>query len=723
MGLGEGSAGATGVHHLFEAHARRAPDAVAVRCGDQWLTYGELDARANRLSHHLRASGLAPGGLAAVSTGRGPDILVAILAVLKAGAAYLPLEPSSPDPLLRRILTEAAPAVLVTHESHRVRLADATAGAVVCLDSAAGAIDTCPAEPLPPVAGAGLACVVFTSGSTGESKGAMIEHRSLIAACRAWQQVYGLSPADRILQSATLEFDVFTGDWVRALCSGATLVMARRNFTLDRTAGIAELAALALAEGVTVLELNLHNARRLHAHLGSTPGSPGLPGVRLLTVGADKWYLDEQLALQALLGPEVRLLNVYGTAEACVDSAYFDARGLDPAGPDAGDLHTRGTDDAGGAPRRRSLIGVPFPGTRLYVLGPDGRPLPPGHGPVPGEIAVGGPGVGPGYLGRPGPTAERFRTVDFDPDGRIHLTGDLGRLRPDGLLEFVGRADGFADPARAAAAAEAEAVLGGHPGVAQCVVAEVETAPGRRALVAYVVASDEGADSWTLSAYLRERLPVAQLPAAVVLLPSLPRTRAGKPDRRALPLPAPADHAAGPLLPGPRSVKGGRSAKGAGGKAGGRPGSGELPSPGGQWLAGSCLALAVGLIATLATFVLFPGSTDVSGIPSPWSGLLRLLHFFECLSFGAGVVVLLGGRPAVRRLGRPRALTTAAHLSLVWLLASWWPQDNLYRTSRATDWPRQVALVYTFNVTLMLAALVLVRFVTWRAWPARHPKG
>ncbi|GGV46004.1 hypothetical protein GCM10010495_74460 [Kitasatospora herbaricolor] len=732
-GAGTGTGEGTGIHRLFEAHARRAPAAVALRFGDQRLTYGELDARANRLARHLLAAGLAPGGLAAVSMGRGPDILVALLAVLKAGGAYLPLEPAGPDPLLRRILAEAAPAVVVTHESHRVRLADATAGAVVCLDSAAGAIAARSAEPLPATAAAGLACVVFTSGSTGDPKGAMIEHRSLLAACRAWQQVYELSPDDRILQSATLEFDVFTGDWVRALCSGATLVMARRNFTLDRTAGIAELVELAVAEGVTVLELNLHNARRLYAHLRSAAGSPGLPGVRLLTVGADKWYLDEQSALQELLGPEVRLLNVYGTAETCVDSAWFDARGLDPDGPDAGGLDASGpadddgadtgVDDADGnrtAPRRRSLIGVAFPGTRLYVLGPDGRPLPPGHGPVPGEIAIGGSGVGPGYLGRPGATAQRFRSADFDPDGRIHLTGDLGRLRADGLLEFVGRADGFpGGPARAAAAAEAEAVLGAHPGVAQCVVAEVETAPGRRSLVAYVVVTGEGADSWTLTTHLRERLPLAQLPEAVVLLPSLPRTRAGKPDRRALPLPAPDGHAAGHTLPGPRSAKGGRP----GGKAGGRPGTGEPPSPGAQWLAGSCLAVALGLLTSLATFVLFPGSTDVVGIPSPWAGLLRLLHICECLSFGAGVVVLLAGRPAVRRLGRSPALTTAAHLSLVWLLAAWWPQDNLYRTSRATDWPRQVALVYTFNVTLMLAALVLVRFVTWRARPARDGKG
>ncbi|MFE2912513.1 amino acid adenylation domain-containing protein [Kitasatospora indigofera] len=733
-GTGAGTSGETGIHQLFERHARRAPGAEAVRFDDQRLTYGELEARANRLARHLAATGLAPGGLAAVSMGRGPDILVALLAVLKAGGAYLPLEPGSPDPLLRRILAEAAPAVVLTHESHRVRLADATTGAVVCLDSAAGAIAAHSAEPLPAPAGAGLACVVFTSGSTGEPKGAMIEHRSLLAACRAWQQVYGLAPEDRILQSATLEFDVFTGDWVRALCSGATLVMARRNFTLDRTAGIEELAGLAVAEGVTVLELNLRNARRLHAHLRSAAGRPGLPGVRLLTVGADKWYLDEQVALQELLGPDVRLLNVYGTAEACVDSAWFDARVHAPAEPDGSGADSGGTDpgddsggaDAtdGGAPRRRSLIGVPFPGTRLYVLGPDGRPLPPGHGPVPGEIAIGGAGVGPGYLNRPGPTAERFRAADFDPDGRIHLTGDLGRLRPDGLLEFVCRADGFAGgPAHAAAAAETEAVLGAHPGVAECLVAEVETAPGRRALVAYVVASGEGADSWTLAAHLRGRLPLARLPEAVVLLPSLPRTRAGKPDRRALPLPAPDDHAAGPALPGPRSAKGGRAAGSAGGKAGGRAGAGEPPSPGAQWLAGSCLAVAVGLLATLATLVLFPGSTDVRGIPSPWSGLLRLLHVCECLSFGAGVVVLLAGRPAVRRLGRPRMLTAAAHLSLVWLLAAWWPQDNLYRTSRDGDWPRQVTLVYTFNVTLMLAALVLVRFVTWRPKAARDGRG
>ncbi|MEV0535709.1 amino acid adenylation domain-containing protein [Kitasatospora sp. NPDC050463] len=691
------------LHGRFEEQARRAPEAVAVRCGAGELTYGELDARADRLARHLVAVGLEPGSRAAVALGRGTEVFVALLAVLKAGGAYVPLEPGAPDPLLRHVLTEADPAVVVTEESHRVRLSDAGGRAVVCVDSAAGAVAAQPAGP--PTVATGpddLACVFFTSGSTGLPRGALIEHRNLLAAHRGWRAVYGLRADDRILQTASLEFDVFTADWVRALCTGATLVVAPRNLTLDRSADIADLPALVAAEGITVLELNVRTARRLRAHLTASGGA--LPGVRLLTVGAEKWYLDEQLGLQRLLGPDVRVLNVYGLAEASVDSTYFDAAGA----------------TGGEGSERVSLVGEPFPGARVHVLGPDGGPAPGG---AVGEIAVAGAGLGRGYLNRPDETARRFRPAAFDPDGRVLLTGDLGRVREDGVLEFTARAEAVVGPVdsvratdvvkRVTAAAAAEGVLRSHPAVREAAVAEVEPEPGRRALVGYAVTGPEadGADAWSLSAHLTKRLPAGELPTAVVPLPALPRTRAGKLDRGSLPLPAPRDST------GPRTGKGGsggsRGHKGGGGKAGGGR-AGEARETGLTGCGWAFLALPFALAAWLLTDSFWPGSTDLSAVPDTYSGWFRILYLAEWVSFGLGAAFLVAGPAVIARYGRPPGLSIAAHLSVFWLLASWWPQDNLYRTSSPTDWPRQAVLVYVFNIALMAAALIVARFLAWR---------
>ncbi|MEV7769998.1 AMP-binding protein [Kitasatospora sp. NPDC086791] len=705
------------LHGLVAQRAHRAPAAVAVRCGEHELTYGELDGRAERLAALLAERGLAPGGRAAVALGRGTGVYVALLAVLKAGAAYVPLEPSAPDALLRHVLADAAPDLVVTEEVHRVRLADASGAPLVCVDTAGPAVapSAAPFEP-PEVAPEDLACVFYTSGSTGLPTGALVEHRNLLAAYEGWREVYGLTAEDRILQTASLEFDVFTADWVRALGTGATLVVTPFNLTLDRTADLGALPALVAAERITVLELNVRTARRLTALLART--GTALPGVRLLTVGAEKWYLDEQLGLQRLLGERTRVLNVYGLAEATVDSTYFDAQG---------------TAVADGA-ERASLVGRPFPGTRVYVLGPDGTPAPRGRL---GEIAIAGTGLVRGYLNRPADTARRFVRADFDPDGRVLLTGDLGVLRADGVLEFTARAATVVGPLgtqrattvlnRVRAAARAEAVLRGHPAVREAAVVEVEPERGKRLLVGYAVTapgaaggsggtgsaggSDDadgagGADGWSLSQYLKAELTDSPVPVAVVPVPELPRTRAGKLDRAALPLPAPPEHTA------PRSAKaGGRG----GGKGGGKAGGG---GSGGSGFVNGCAAVVCVLIfaagAWAVSDALFPGSTDVSGVPAPYDDLFRLLYLCEDLAFGTGVVYLAAGFEAVLRLGRPYRLSVLTHLSITWLLVNWCPQDNLYRLTRATDWPREAALVFAFNIPLMLAALVLVRFVVWR---------
>ncbi|MDH6576891.1 amino acid adenylation domain-containing protein [Kitasatospora sp. MAP5-34] len=712
----EPSGEARSVHQLFEEKARSAPRTTALVCGSVRLTYGELEARANRLARHLAELGLRRGAVAAVALGREPELLTAVLAVLKAGAAYVPLEPSGPDHTIRHMLSDSDPAMVITQEVNRVRLTDASARTVLCLDTLAGAIAAHPPTPLGvDLQPSDLACVFYTSGSTGLPKGALIEHGNLLHSYRGWRRVYQLSAADRFLQTATLESDVFTAEWIRALCTGGTLVMADRDFTPDQAAPIALLHDLVIREGVTVLETNVHTLRRLFAHL--LPLGLELGKVRLLSVGAEKWYLDEQLRLQRYLGPGVRHLNVYGVAEAAVDSTYFDSSTLLDAPEQA---------------ERISLIGRPFPGTRVHLLDRRGRPVAPGEA---GEICLAGPGLGRGYLRRPELTAERFEHSELDPDGRVHRTGDIGRLRPDGLLEFVGRAVGpdTADPTGATAVAELEAVLRGHPLVLESVVAEIETAPDRSGLVAYVVpAADATTEPGTLRSYLADRLPPNLVPGTVVPLPALPRTRAGRLDRRGLPLPTapgqthphphphpyapPHPHSAPPTTPRPARHNAPHSTPHAAPRAAPQPVNPRPAEPPGA-VTWAVLTVLFGALAAVLTDVLRYGSTSLSGVPAPWAGLVRLLYAFECLGFGAAVAFLVLGRSVLERHGRPRGLTVRTLISIAWLLGVWWPQDNWYRwyrVGRATDWPRQVVLVHGFDVSLIVAAVVVVRFLAWR---------
>jgi len=533
------------LHQLFEAQVRRTPSAAAIRCGTQQLSYAELDSRANRLARHLRQSGLSVGDLVAVSMGRTPDLLVAMLGVLKAGGAYVPVEPSAPEPLIRHVLATARPfMVLTTQSHHQVRLADAARQPVLSLDTEAARINGHSDEPFDSGAGPDdLACVFFTSGSTGRPKGAMNEHRNLLSVFEALREVYGFTSTDRHLQSTTFEFDVFTADWIRALCSGGTLVMAQTNFTLDWTADIAELHDLILAERITVMETNVLTIRRLFAHMRLRGLKLG--DVRLLTIGADKWYLDEQTQLQDYLGDGVRVANTYGVAEVSVDSTFFEVGNLpEPASQPAG----------------ISLIGRPLPGTRLAVINPaTGEVVAAG---LPGEIRIGGPGVGRGYLGDRELTAARFRSTNFGPEILTgYRTGDIGLLRPDGNVEYVGRDEAAETPAGVLELARLEGLIRELPQVGECLIAEIKTPSGGRERVVYVVATaDEPVplDTEAVRAAIAAMPPAFAPPAAVVALPSLPRTRAGKLDRAHLPVPialggATADSSAGP----PRSLKGG----------------------------------------------------------------------------------------------------------------------------------------------------------------------
>jgi amino acid adenylation domain-containing protein len=522
-------------HDLFEQQAAASPEAEAVvapgaasgRNGR--MTYRELDERSNRLARRLRKLGVGPEVRVGICLHKSVDLPVAVLAVLKAGGGYVPLDATYASDRLIWMLESAGAAVLLVEEETAGRIpqpAENTAGAaVIRVDADWPSVAEESAERLDRgetgVGPHNLAYVIFTSGSTGRPKGVMIPHRSLVNAYLAWEEDYGLRGLTSHLQMASFSFDVFTGDLARALASGGKLVLVPRGVLLEP----AKLVELARAEACDYLEFVPAMVRGVIGHLEQT-GSR-LEAARLVVVGSDAWYMGEAAALARLLPPGTRLFNSYGITESTIDNTLFELR------PEV---------DTGLVAAAMVPIGRPYVNNEVYLLDRDLEPVPVG---MPGELFLGGAGVGRGYLGRPNLTAERFVPHPFSPEpgARLYRSGDLARWLPAGDLDFVGRADqqvkvrGFRiEPG------EIEAALGEHPAVREAVVLAREAGPGDRRLVAYVVpqegqGQEEGDLIEALHAHLRVRLPNYMVPSAFVVLEAFPLTPNGKVDRRGLPAP------------------------------------------------------------------------------------------------------------------------------------------------------------------------------------------
>jgi amino acid adenylation domain-containing protein len=369
------------VHQLFEAHAASQPDAPALTFEGDTLTYAALNARANQLAHLLRARGAGPETLVAICLERSLDLIVAVLAVLKAGAAYLPLDPSYPPERLAFMLDDSRAALLIGAEADS---GAALAPEVPLLDLAAerAALAAQPATNLDGGATLDqLAYVIYTSGSTGQAKGVMVGHRSFANAALAWELAYDLRPSDCHLQMASCSFDVFGGDLVRALCTGGRLLLVARELLLEP----AQLAALIRRERVTCAEFVPAVLRGLMQHLAQQ--RERLDTMRLLACGSDTWYAGEYQQFRRQCGATTRLVNSFGLTEATVDSTYFEPTKFELAG------------------EQHVPIGRPFAGSAAYILDRQLEPLPIG---VAGELYIGGAGLAHGYLSRPELTAEKF---------------------------------------------------------------------------------------------------------------------------------------------------------------------------------------------------------------------------------------------------------------------------------------------------------------------------
>ncbi|MEU5159971.1 AMP-binding protein [Streptomyces sp. NPDC020875] len=614
-------AGGTTLHELFERGVRAAgKDRTAVITDRVRLSYGQLDTRAARLARHLTETAeIGPGDLVAVRTLRAPDVVVAVLAVLRTGAAFTVVSPSGREP------AELADArAVISHRVHSGRLTSTLARPLILLDGDSAAIDARPDTPLDAPSGTDAA-LLFTAGTTGAPRAVPVPHARLTAAYAAWSEVFRLGTDDRVLVTAAPDTAAFTAALVRVLGAGATLVL-----------GAGEPYTVADTDPVTA------------GFLTSAPGGPQ-DGLRLLVVGGERIRLADHVALERRLTPGTRLIGLYGPAEVAGCGTWFETAQL--TGPVR-------------EPAGHAYLGRPFTGVTVELRGK--------------------------------------RIWLTPPDGGDAIpTGDQGRRDGEGPLEFLGRtADRFKVGGRTVDPYRVEAALVTHPAIRDVLVAPGASAGDRP--VAHVVPEPGYVpDEPLVRAHLAKTVHSAETPAVVVRIAALPRTAAGRLDRGALTRPV-------ATRPGPRPGRVVSSGKGA-------PLTREETL---RTVAAPAMLIALVLSISL-TNVLWPGSTDLSIVPDPWAWYFRGLYIAEHLAFVAGVGFLIAGRTLMPRDAAPGWLTTLAHLAIVYLLASWWPQDNFYRLAAKQDWERQAALVYAFNIPLMLAAAVVA---CWAWWVGTHER-
>src|SRR5262252_4512972 len=491
---------------LFAAQAARTPDAVAVVFGDEQLSYGELEGRANQLAHQLRALGVGAERVVGVCLERSLELVVSLIAILKAGGAYLPLDPGYPRERLSFMLADAGAAVLISASRLRDRL-DAPGVRRLELDREGAAIAAHPTSaPAGAVAPHNLAYVIYTSGSTGTPKGVAVEHASLANKILTLGRDFNVGSSFRSALVISCAFDASIEQALLPLIGGGTAVVISDAIRESP----AQFWHQLIRDDVTFMSC-------VPSYLESViPGAPDNAALHHLVLGGE--VFTAAFEKEILRHLEVaRITNLYGPTEVTIDAIGFAVEGEQS--------------DA------RIPIGRPLPNYRVYVLDSCLEPVPVG---VVGELYIAGAGVGRGYVGRGGLTAERFVADRYGAaGGRMYRSGDLARWRGDGVLEFVGRADhqvkvrGFRiEPG------EIEASLVGHASVSQAVVVARSDRVGVTQLVGYVVLAAGGdADAAVLRAHVGARLPDYMVPSAIVVLDRLPLTANGKLDRGALPAP------------------------------------------------------------------------------------------------------------------------------------------------------------------------------------------
>ena len=506
----------TCVHRLFEEQVARTPDAIAVEFQGEQLTYRELNCRANQLAHYLQKQGVGPEVLVGICVERSFEMLVSMLGVLKAGGGYVPLDPKYPRERTAFMIEDAGLSLVLTQQSLSTDI-PAGKARLLCVDQAGSMLAQESAEnPSNEATAENLAYLIYTSGSTGNPKGVMIEHRSLAHFTKVAATEYSIKPGDRVLQFASLSFDLSVEEIYPALTQGATVVL-RTDAMISSARDFLDCCE---EWKVTVLDLPTaywHELVDAVALLNlSIPAS-----VRLVIIGGEKALPERVIAWKQKVSAGVRLVNTYGPTETTVATTMYDVKSEDEI-----------------SRRQNVSIGRPIANTTAYILDEFLRPAPIG---VAGELHIGGAGMARGYINRPDLTAQKFITNPFSnrPSSQLYKTGDLVRYRADGNIEFLGRVDnqikirGFRVELE-----EIEQALRQHANISDCLVVLREDSDNDKRLVAYVVAREQSRPAVSeLRNFLKAKLPSYMIPAAFEVIGSLPVMPNGKIDRRALPEP------------------------------------------------------------------------------------------------------------------------------------------------------------------------------------------
>jgi amino acid adenylation domain-containing protein len=508
------------MHELVETQAFRTPNANAVEHGGQSLTYRELNQRANQLAHFLAKRGIGPESKVGICLRRSLELPVALLAVLKSGAACVPLDPAYPKERLTYMLEDSGTALVLTQAGLLAEVTDFDAE-VINLDADwAMFADESRENVRSGVKPENLAYLIYTSGSTGKPRGVLLTHGGLVNHNVAASQLFGLASADRMAQFASISFDIAVEEIFPTWIAGGALVVREEDASL----AVGDFLHWVREKRVTALDLPTAYWHELVRELSES--ALRLPeSLRIVIVGGEKASSAALAAWRKLAGPRVRWVNTYGPTETSVIVTSYEPKTSE--------------DIPAVLP-----IGRPIANTRIYILGKNLQPLPVG---IAGDLYVSGPGLARGYLNRPEITAEKFVTDPFrtEPGARMYKTGDLARYLASGEIEFAGRTDdqvkirGYRVELE-----EIEAVLGSHSGAREVVIAARENAAGEKNLVAYVVpAREQVPTASALRLHLKQQLPHYMVPSAFVLLEAMPKTPNGKVDKRALPAPKSTDFA------------------------------------------------------------------------------------------------------------------------------------------------------------------------------------
>ncbi|MVO98370.1 non-ribosomal peptide synthetase [Paenibacillus lutrae] len=501
-------------HGIFEAQAELRPDQAAVLYEETTLTYRQLNERADRLAQTLQNLGAKRESLIAVMIDRSADMVTAVLGIMKAGAAYVPIDPTYPKDRIAYMLRDSGAAIVLTQSSLTGLLTDSGFGGEVVdlpalLLKSEGSLSTEHSLYTPLYDPEALAYVIYTSGTTGNAKGVMIEHRQYVNTSLGYKHAQGFNDFPvKLLQVASMSFDVFACDLAKVFVNGGTLVVCPQNVRNDPAA----LAKLLQEQAITSFEVPPVLLTLLMNYVYEQ--GTDLSAMKLVTTGADSFGVEDYRTILARFGDKMRILNTYGVTEAAIESSFYD--GNKERLPASGIVP----------------IGKALPNHKLYIVDESLRPVPVG---VAGELCIGGASVGRGYLNRPELTAEKFVPSPFSEGERLYRTGDLARWLPEGHIDFIGRIDyqvkirGYRiEPG------EIESVLLKQEGVKQALVTDRSDQTGQKYLCAYVAGT---ADKSDLKAALERELPGYMVPPHIMTLEQLPLTHNGKIDRRALPEP------------------------------------------------------------------------------------------------------------------------------------------------------------------------------------------